>query len=73
MNGERLLRFTGQPPTPAINFNVVYTQIRWEANNPDSQWVYRAHELKADFNSRLSGTDRLNAVAWNAMKAKLGL
>ncbi|MBY4594442.1 hypothetical protein K3217_02660 [bacterium BD-1] len=73
VNGERLLRFTGQPPTPAINFNVVYTQIRWEANNPDSQWVYRAHELKADFNSRLSGTDRLNAVAWNAMKAKLGL
>lgn len=73
VNGERLLRFTGQPPTPAINYNVVYTQIRWDANDPNTQWVYRAHELKPDFNSRLSANDRLNTVAWNAMKAKLGL
>ncbi len=73
VNGARVLRFTGQPPTPAINFNVVYAQIRWTASDPNSQWVYRAHEIKSDFTSRRSTSTRLNSVAWTAMKAQLGL
>ena len=73
VHGARVLRFTGQPPTPALTYNVVYTQIRWTEADPNSQWVYRAHEIKPDFNSRLSGSNRLNGKAWEAMKAKLGL
>ncbi len=73
VNGQRVLRFAGQPPTPALNYHVVYTQIRWNADDPESQWVYRAHETKPDLNSRLSTSRRLNRPAWEAMKAQLGL
>ena len=73
ISGERLLRFTGQPPTPAINFNVVYTELRWDAADPSTQWVYRAHETKPLLSARQSATNRLNGVAWEAMKAQLGL
>lgn len=73
VHGKRLLRFTGQPPTPALNYDVAYTEIRWNAADPNSQWVYRTHETKPHLNSRLSTTNRLNGTAWEAMKAKLGL
>lgn len=73
VNGAPVMRFAGHPDTPAVNYNVTYTQIQWTAGDPESQWVYRAHEVKPDFNSRLSTTDRLNATAWSAMKTALGL
>ncbi|MBS0467018.1 MAG: hypothetical protein JSR14_07360 [Proteobacteria bacterium] len=73
VNGARLLRFTGQPPTPAIKYNVAYAEVRWDAAAPSSQWVYRAHETKPDIGSRLATTNRLNGAAWAAMKAHLGL
>lgn len=72
VNGAPILSFTGQPATAQV-FDVVYTQIRWNAADPTSQWVYRAHAIKPDFNSRLTSSDRLNATAWAAMKTKLGL
>ena len=73
VNGARLLRFTGQPPTPAIKYNVAYAEIRWDAAAANTQWVYRAHETKPDIGSRLATTNRLNGAAWVAMKAQLGL
>ena len=73
VNGARVLRFTGQPPTPAINYHVVYSEIRWVAGDPNSQWVYRAHETKPGLVSRQGASSRLNDAAWTAMKTQLGL
>ena len=69
VNGERLIRFAGKPATPAMTYEIVYAQVTW----PSGMWVFRAHEVKSDFSSRLSNTDRVNATAWDAMKAQLGL
>ena len=73
VNGARVLRFTGQPATPAINYRVVYSEIRWVAGDPNSQWVYRAHETKPGLVSRQGASSRLNDAAWTAMKTQLGL
>ena len=73
LNGARLLRFAGQPPTPALNYEVLYAQIRWTANDPSTQWVYRTHQTKPALSVRLSSNRRLNGAAWNAMKTQLGL
>ncbi|MEB2349265.1 MAG: hypothetical protein OZ923_11725 [Comamonadaceae bacterium] len=69
VNGEQVMRFAGKPATPAMTYDVVYTMATW----PTGTWVYRAHEIKPDFNSRLSTTSRLNATGWDAIKAQLGL
>lgn len=73
VHGARVLRFTGQPPTPFINYHVVYTEIRWVAGDPKSQWVYRAHETKPGLSARQGASHRLNDAAWTAMKARLGI
>ena len=52
-----------------MTYEIVYAQVTW----PSGMWVFRAHEVKSDFSSRLSNTDRVNATAWDAMKAQLGL
>lgn len=72
IHGARVLRFTGQPPTPAINYHVAYTEIQWTAGDPDSRWVYRVHETKPSVNARLSASLRLNGEAWTAMQTQLG-
>lgn len=69
VNGERLIRFAGKPATPMMTYDIVYAQVTW----PSGTWVFRAHEIKPDFDSRLRSTDRLNATAWDAMQASLGL
>ncbi len=70
VNGQRILRFSGQPATPAVNYDVVYAQVDWGGGN---QWVYRAHAIKPGLQARTSTASRLNATAWGAMKAQLGL
>jgi hypothetical protein len=70
VNGQRILRFSGQPATPAVNYDVVYAQVDWGGGN---QWVYRAHAIKPGLQARTSTTSRLNGPAWGAMKAQLGL
>ena len=73
VNGARVLRFSGQPPTTAIPYHVVYSEIRWVAGNPSSQSVYRAHETKPGLVSRQAASHRLNGAAWTAMKTQLGI
>ena len=70
VNGQRILRFAGQPATPAVNYDVVYAQVDWGGGN---QWVYRAHAIKPSLQARMSTASRLNGAAWGAMKAQLGL
>ena len=70
VNGQRILRFAGQPATPAVNYDVVYAQVDWGGGN---QWVYRAHAIKPGLQARTSTASRLNCAAWGAMKAQLGL
>ena len=70
VNGQRILRFSGQPATPAVNYDVVYAQVDWGGGN---QWVYRAHAIKPSLQARMSTASRLNGAAWGAMKAQLGL
>ena len=70
VNGQRILRFSGQPATPAVTYDVVYAQVDWGGGN---QWVYRAHAIKPGLQARTSTASRLNATAWGAMKAQLGL
>ena len=46
-------------------------EVDWGGEN--RRWVYRAHETKPSLNYRGTDTNRLNATAWEAMKAQLGL
>ena len=50
---------------------MVYTEIDW--GGPNRRYVYRAHETKPALIYRASNANRLNATAWAAMKAQLGL
>ena len=72
INGASVMRFAGHPPITAnISYEVVYTEVDWGGEN--RRWVYRAHETKPSLNYRGTDTNRLNATAWEAMKAQLGL
>ena len=45
INGARVLRFAGQPPTRRST-TTLPTRDQWTAGDPSSRWVYRAHEVK---------------------------
>ncbi|MBK6869045.1 MAG: hypothetical protein IPG98_14395 [Burkholderiales bacterium] len=70
IHGAPVMRFLGAPDT-VMSFEMVYTEIDW--GGPNRRYVYRAHETKPALIYRASNANRLNATAWAAMKAQLGL
>lgn len=71
VNGVRVMRFAGHPAT-VMDHTRVYAEVKWGGANGD--WVYQAREPKSAIAlGRSSRSERLNANAWSAMKAQLGL
>lgn len=71
INGVRVMGFAGHAPTTASTQVNFYAETRGATA---SDWyVYRARQNKADINTNFSANKRINATAWAAMKAKLGL
>lgn len=70
IGGARVIRFANQLPS-IMNHTRVYTEFDW--GGPDGKWIYQARETKPDLASRSSRGARLNATAWQSMKAQLGL
>lgn len=71
VNGAPIMRFSGHPQTDS-DYAVVFTEVNW--NNGKGNFVYRAHEQKANpWASSFTQNMRLNGAAWVAMKGQLGL
>jgi len=71
VHGVRVMRFAGYAET-VMNNNRVYVEV----NAPGlvtGNWVYQARESKQNTAYAISAQQRLNPVAWEAMKAQLGL
>ena len=70
VNGQRILRFSGQPATPAVNYDVVYAQVDWGGGN---QWC-TAPATKPSLQARTSTAGQpFEWCGLGAMKAQLGL
>lgn len=71
IDGVRVMGFAGHAPTPYSTQVNMYAEVRGAST---SDWyVYRARQNKPSIDANLGGNKRINATAWAAMKAKLGL
>ena len=71
INGVRVMAFAGHPPTTystQVNF---YAEAK--GTTPSDWYVYRARQAKPTMDANIGSNKRINATAWAAMKAKLGL
>ena len=71
INGVRVMAFAGHAPTTfstQVNF---YTETK--GATPSDWYVYRARQAKPTVDANVGNSKRINATAWVAMKAKLGL
>ena len=71
VNGARVMAFAGHAPTTYSTQINYYTEVR--GATASEWWVYRARQTKPTMGANVGGTARINATAWAAMKAKLGL
>ena len=72
VGGMRVMRFAGHAPT-VMNHTRVYAEVRNAPTVTSGNAVYQARENKPAVDLNLSTANRLNATAWAAMKARLGL
>jgi hypothetical protein len=72
INGARVMRFAGHAPT-VMNHTRAYAEVKNVPQVIGGDWIFIVRESKPDINSNLSVLKRLNATAWAAMKAQLGL
>lgn len=72
----RVMRFAGHAPT-FMGHTRLYVEVKaaQQVNGVigGGDWVFQAREAKPDLASNLFTNNRLNGVAWAAMKAQLGL
>ena len=71
INGVRVMAFAGHAPTTystQVNF---YAEAK--GTTPSDWYVYRARQAKPTMDANIGSNKRINATAWAAMKAKLGL
>lgn len=68
--GARVMQFDGHPVT-IMDHTRGYTEVDWGGEN--GKWVYVYRQSKPAQNFRVGFANRLNATAWAAMKAQLGL
>ena len=71
LNGVRVMAFAGHAPTTYSTQVNYYAEVR--GSNAGDWWVYRARQAKPTVEANIGGNKRINATAWAAMKAKLGL
>ena len=71
INGVRVMAFAGHAPTPYSTQVNYYAEVR--GSTPSDWWVYRARQAKPTVDANIGSNKRINATAWTAMKAKLGL
>ena len=71
LNGVRVMAFAGHAPTTYSMQVNYYAEVR--GSNAGDWWVYRARQAKPTVEANIGGNKRINATAWAAMKAKLGL
>ena len=72
INGARVMRFSGHPAT-ASSTNRLYVEVQNTPTVATGNWVYQARETKMEIARASSKQERLNAVAWAAMRTQLGL
>lgn len=70
VNGVRVMRFAGLPPTPASDQNNFYAEVKGTATG---DYVYRVRQVKPTLALASSVSQRFNATAWQALKTQLGL
>lgn len=72
VSGVRVMRFAGHAPTfmPTVRGYAEVSNVPWVGAG---NWVFATREVKEDEASSVTESLRLNAVAWAAMKAQLGL
>ena len=71
LNGVRVMAFAGHAPTTYSTQVNYYAEVR--GSNAGDWWVYRARQAKPTVEANIGGNKRINATAWAAMKANLGL
>ncbi|MDB5942526.1 MAG: hypothetical protein JWQ13_2092 [Ramlibacter sp.] len=72
VNGARVMRFAGHAPT-VMNHDRVYAEVQNAPTVASGNWVYQARENKPETKYAFSVQKRLNATAWAAMAAQLGI
>jgi hypothetical protein len=70
LHGVRLMSFAGHAATTYSTQVNYYAEVKGAATG---DYVFRARQTKPTLDANIGGTKRLNATAWAAMKAKLGL
>ena len=70
VNGVRVMRFEGLPPATASGQDNFYAEVKGTATG---DYVFRVRQVKPTLALAMSGTNRLNATAWQALKTQLGL
>ena len=69
-NGVRVMRFEGLPPDPASGQVNFYAELKSTAMG---NYIYRVRQTKSTLAFSRSANNNLNATAWAALKAQLGL
>lgn len=70
VNGARVMRFEGLPPATASGQDNFYAEVKGGATG---DYVFRVRQVKPTLALAISGTNRLNATAWQALKTQLGI
>lgn len=70
VNGVRVMRFAGLPPTPASGETNFYAEVKGTATG---DYIYRVRQVKPTLALNRTASNRLDATAWAALKAQLGL
>lgn len=70
VSGVRLMRFAGHAPATASTQENLYAELKGSATG---DYVFRARQAKPAQALATSDANRLNTVAWAALKSKLGI
>ncbi len=70
VNGVRVMRFEGLPPTPASGQNNFYAEVKGTSTG---DYIFRVRQVKPTLALNKTVNNRLDATAWAALKAQLGL
>lgn len=71
VHGVRVMRFAGHAPT-TMGHARVYAEVANAPTVVSGARVFQARETKAETESNISTSRRLNAAAWGAMRTQLG-
>lgn len=73
VHGVRVLRFAGYTPSTINGHTRGFAEVSNSPTVASGSWVFGVRENKEDEANNVTTSVRLNATAWAAMKAQLGL